>query len=65
MPTPCRKRVTKSPKVDFIEVQGGDPPRSEPCEALSPHGFLGKEREVVAAITDWALGKPVPARIGP
>ena len=60
-----RKRVTKSLKVDFIEVQGGDPPQSEPCEAKSQHGYLGKEREVVSAITDWILGKPVPAQIGP
>ncbi len=60
-----RKRITKSPKVDFIEVQGGDPARSEPCEAMSPHGYLGKEREVVAAITDWVEGKPVPKQIGP
>ncbi len=60
-----RKRITKSPKVDFIEVQGGAPARSEPCEAMSPHGYLGKEREVVTAITDWIASKPVPNQIGP
>ena len=60
-----QKRVTKSAKVEFIEVQGGDPPRSEACEPLTPHGYLGKEREVVTAITDWVEGKPVPKQIGP
>lgn len=59
-----RARITASSKVNFIEVLGGDPPRSEPCQALSTHGFLGKEREVVAAIADWIIGKPVPEKIG-
>ncbi|MBI3997820.1 MAG: hypothetical protein HY355_02220 [Armatimonadetes bacterium] len=60
-----RQRMTRSPRTDFIEVQGGDPPRSTPCEAMSPPGFLGKEREVVAAIADWIAGRPTPAQIGP
>ncbi len=60
-----RDRMTGSSKTAFIEVLGGDPPRSEPCQAMSPHGFLGKEREVVRAITDWLTGKPVPEQIGP
>jgi pimeloyl-ACP methyl ester carboxylesterase len=32
---------------------GGDPPQSEPCEALSRHGYLGLEPAVVTAITAW------------
>lgn len=60
-----RDRIAKTSKIQFIEVLGGDPPRSEPCEAKSAHGFLGKEPEVVAAITDWALGRQVPKQIGP
>lgn len=55
----------RSPRVDFVEVQGGDPPISEPCQARSAHGFLGKERDVAAVITDWIAGKPVPKQIGP
>jgi pimeloyl-ACP methyl ester carboxylesterase len=58
-------RMTSSPRVNFITVVGGDPPRSDPCEAMSQHGFLGKEREVVAAIADWVAGRPVPEQIGP
>lgn len=60
-----RQRFTGSRRTDFVTVLGGDPPRSEPCEALSEHGFLGKEREVVAAISDWIRGGPVPLQIGP
>jgi hypothetical protein len=60
-----QRRLTKAAKTDFIEVVGGDPPRSDPCQALSAHGFLGGEREVVAAIAGWIRGKPVPKQIGP
>lgn len=60
-----RQRFTSSRRTDFVTVVGGDPPRSEPCEALSEHGFLGKEREVVAAISDWIRGGPVPLQVGP
>jgi hypothetical protein len=58
-------RMTSSPRVNFITVVGGDPPRSDPCEAMSAHGFLGKERDVVTAISDWVAGRPVPEQIGP
>lgn len=60
-----QKRITGSPRTQFIEVLSGDPARSGPCEALSLHGYLGKEREVVTAITDWIQGKPVVEKIGP
>lgn len=59
------ERFRGSPKVTFIEVLGGEPPRSEPCLLFSPHGFFGKEREVIAAVIAWSLGKPVRVRIGP
>src|SRR6266508_882485 len=52
-----------STKVDFAEVSGGDPPRSDPCEAFAAHGFLGREREVVGVIADWVAGKPVPKQV--
>jgi pimeloyl-ACP methyl ester carboxylesterase len=55
--------LSGSAKVDFVEVKGGDPPRSEPCEALAAHGYLGRERDVVAAIADWIAGKPVPKQL--
>lgn len=65
-------RLIASPRVNFIEVLGGDPSRSIGCKPREPgwglswaHGFSGKRGEVVKAITDWAMGKPVPERIGP
>jgi len=41
------------PKRDLIVVAGGDPPQSSPCEALSRHGYIGIEDEVVSAIARW------------
>jgi hypothetical protein len=58
-------QFTSSAGVSFVTVEGGDPARDPPCEALAPHGFLGKEREVVSTIADWATGKPIASQIGP
>jgi pimeloyl-ACP methyl ester carboxylesterase len=44
------KRLTKASTVKIAILEGGDPPQSEPCEAMSPHGFLGIEAEAVKAI---------------
>jgi pimeloyl-ACP methyl ester carboxylesterase len=55
--------LSGSAKVDLVEVSGGDPPRSEPCETLAAHGYLGRERDVVGAIADWIAGKPVPKQL--
>jgi hypothetical protein len=38
-------------------VSGGDNPTGDPCEAMHYHGFIGKEKEAVAMITDW-IRKP-------
>jgi len=66
------RRLVNSPRVNFIEVLGGDQSMAIGCKPRDPrglksyeHGFSGKRREVVAAITDWITGKPVPDRIGP
>jgi hypothetical protein len=66
------RRLTNSPRVNFIEVLGGDESRAIGCNPRDPargksytHGFSGKEREVVRAIADWVSAKPVPDRIGP
>ena len=64
--------LIESPRLNFIEVQGGDQSRLIGCKPREPgfglswaHGFSGKEREVVNAISDWVMGQPVPTRIGP
>jgi pimeloyl-ACP methyl ester carboxylesterase len=45
------KRLSKSRKVEVAIVEGGKPPESDnPCEAMTQHGFLGIESEVVARI---------------
>jgi pimeloyl-ACP methyl ester carboxylesterase len=56
--------LSGSAKVDFVAVSGGDPPRSEPCESLAAHGFVGRELLVVGVIADWIAGNPVPKEIG-
>jgi hypothetical protein len=45
--------LNKSTTVDFVEVTGGDLPKSGPCEALSPHGYYGVEEKAVQPIIDW------------
>jgi len=59
-----KTKLSSASKVDFVEVLGGSPPQSDPCQAMSYHGFLGREDQVVQVIADWIAGKPVPAQIG-
>lgn len=55
------KKLKRAAKVETLAFDGGDRPRSEPCEALSYHGFLGREREVVEAIVAWTRRTPLSA----
>ena len=41
-----------------MTVKGGKPAESGECEALSAHGYFGKEAETVSAIKSWILGRP-------
>jgi dienelactone hydrolase len=59
-----KQRLTESPKVDLVGVDGGIPSASGPCDALSNHGFYGVEQPVIRVMTDWLAGKAVPERIG-
>jgi pimeloyl-ACP methyl ester carboxylesterase len=61
--TPHSSARRISDRYPLISVSGGPPPRSKPCEALSPHGFLGKEAETVGAIVKWMLKEPYPREI--
>ena len=63
--TPYREaqRIAGAQRYPLISVKGGEPARSDPCEALSAHGYLGKEKETVDAIVNWILKKPYPATI--
>jgi len=55
--------LKKSSKVDFVEVQGGDPAISDSCEPLAAHGYLGREAQVIQVIADWIAGRPVPKQV--
>jgi pimeloyl-ACP methyl ester carboxylesterase len=46
-----------SKKFPLVSVSGGDPPQSEPCEAASQHGYLGREAPTAQAIRNWMLGR--------
>jgi len=45
-----RLRLSNSKRVEMAILDGGGPPRSDPCEAASQHGFLGIEDKAVGAI---------------
>ena len=47
------QQLIRAPKVELLSFEGGDPPRSDPCEAMSYHGYLGLEPAVVDAIARW------------
>lgn len=48
-----RKRLASAKPVDVVLLSGGDPPKSQPCEAMSQHGFLGIEDEAVSSIAKF------------
>ena len=60
------RALVNSPRKNFITVSGGDPAiDDDPCQARTAHGFLGAERETVAAIVEWMNGKTPPANVSP
>jgi len=50
---PLMEQFKRAPRKELIAVSGGSPPQSDPCEALSRHGYLGIEDEVVGDIARW------------
>lgn len=47
------RSLTQTPKKELLTFVGGDLSVSDPCEAMSYHGFLGLDAEVVTAIASW------------
>jgi pimeloyl-ACP methyl ester carboxylesterase len=45
--------LAAAPRVDTVLMKGGSAGRGNPCEAMSHHGFLGLDDEVVRTVTDW------------
>lgn len=56
--TPHSAAQRLADRYPLISVSGGSPAQSQPCEALSAHGFLGREAETVEAIAKWMLKEP-------
>lgn len=51
--------LTRSPRKEVVYVDSEQvEPRSPPCEAMSPHGYLGIEPAVVQRIADWIRATP-------
>jgi pimeloyl-ACP methyl ester carboxylesterase len=48
-------KLSSAPRKEVLMFEGGDPPRSDVCEAYAAHGYLGIEERVVHAIADWIL----------
>lgn len=47
------KRLTNATPVKVKLFNGGDFAQEDPCKALSPHGFIGIEKEVVKYISEF------------
>ena len=45
--------LTRAPVKKLLLVDGGGGAGGDPCEPLHWHGFIGMEREAVAAIAEW------------
>lgn len=61
--TPLSEAKRLAERYPLITVSGGLPAISKPCEAMSPHGFLGREADAVDAIARWMLKQPYPREI--
>ena len=61
--TPYASAKQLSQRYSLVTVSGGLPPRSKPCEAMSEHGFLGREAATIDAIAKWMLKQPYAREI--
>lgn len=61
--TPYSSAKRLAERYPLVSVSGGNPPQSKPCQAMSQHGFLGREAQTVDAVTKWMLKQPYPREI--
>ncbi len=61
--TPYAAAKKLAASYPLVTVRGGEPAQSEPCEAFSPHGYLGVEGPAVAAMVQWMRGQPAPIEV--
>ena len=52
---PGLAQLTRAPAKELISVQGGRS-QSKPCDAMSTHGYLGIEDQVVPPVIQWIKG---------
>ena len=52
--------LKQASKRELLVFDGGDSPRSGPCEAFAAHGYVGLDAEVVTAIVGWIKATPRP-----
>ncbi len=57
-PSPYTGVERLAKQFPLVSVSGGDPPQTDSCEPLSPHGYFGREIPTAQAIKDWMLGRP-------
>lgn len=50
-----RNKLTGTKAIKVVTLEGGSPPQSEPCEAKSPHGFLGIEDKAVGEVVKFII----------
>ncbi len=50
-------------RYPLISVSGGLQPKSGPCDALSPHGYFGKETQTIAAMSQWIIHRALIAEV--
>ncbi len=48
-----KRRLTKAGNVEIALLDGGDPPRSKPCDAKAAHGYFGIEAKAVGTIAKF------------
>lgn len=61
--TPYSSAKGLADRYPLVSVSGGAPPQSKPCEAMSEHGFLGREAATIDAISKWMLRQPYSREI--
>ena len=61
--TPYSAAKRLADRYPVVSVSGGLPAQSTACEAMSAHGFLGREADAVEAIAKWMLKQPYPLKI--
>lgn len=61
--TPFEPVARLRERIPLLEVQGSSNPRGNACDALTQHGFVGREQQVMKGIANWLLQNILPPPI--